>query len=113
MCSSQMTIPSYNSFWFFRHLFLVTLIAFGLSCSAGSVVPRSDHERVFRPDAININSANAVELQRLPGIGPKTAQKILAYRSEFGDFKRPAEIILVDGFGERQYLKIRDLIKTE
>lgn len=58
-----------------------------------------------RPDSllpgeqININTADAHELQRLPGIGEKRAQDIIAYREEHGPFETVDELDEVSGIG--------------
>ena len=43
--------------------------------------------------AVNINTASASELQALPGIGAKTAARIVEYRQKNGPFKKIEEIL--------------------
>jgi len=50
-------------------------------------------------------------LVTLPGIGPKTAEKIMQYRQENGKFKDPEDLKKVRGIGEKNFEKIRPLIK--
>lgn len=59
---------------------------------------------------VNINKATKEELDTLPGIGPSTANKIISYREENGDFKNIEEIKEVSGIGESKFEKIKDLI---
>lgn len=59
---------------------------------------------------ININSATAAELETLPGIGPVTAGKIIAYREANGPFARIEDIQDVPGIGPKTFDAIRDLI---
>lgn len=59
---------------------------------------------------ININTATAEELEKLPGIGPAKAQAIIDYRNKFGGFKTIEEIKNVKGIGEKTYEKLKDLI---
>ena len=61
---------------------------------------------------ININSATLEELDTLPGIGPKLAQAIIDYRTEYGDFEVPEDLIHVPGIGEKKLSAILDLITT-
>jgi competence protein ComEA len=57
--------------------------------------------------AVNINTADAAGLAALPGIGPKTADLIIAYRQKNGPFKKIEELMNVHGIGEKSFLKIR------
>jgi len=61
-------------------------------------------------ELININTASQLELESLPGIGPTTAQKIIAYREANGPFINPEDIINVSGIGPGTYERIKDLI---
>ncbi len=59
---------------------------------------------------ININSASASELESLPRIGPKVAQRIVDFRTKNGNFKKVEEIMKVQGIGEKVFDQIKDLI---
>ncbi|MBK6712457.1 MAG: helix-hairpin-helix domain-containing protein [Chloroflexi bacterium] len=59
---------------------------------------------------IDINQADVAELDSLPGIGPSTAEKIIAYRSSVGLFKTIEEIMNVPGIGEAKFGQIKELI---
>jgi competence protein ComEA len=59
---------------------------------------------------ININTAASFELEELPGIGPTTAAKIIAYRDANGPFLSIEDIINVSGIGPGTYERIKDLI---
>lgn len=59
---------------------------------------------------ININTADAWLLEALPGIGEKTAQKIIAYRTENGPFGSIEELKEAEIVGEATFEKIKDLI---
>lgn len=63
-----------------------------------------------RPALININTASAQELDRLPKIGPATAQQIVDYRTRHGPFKAKDEIMQVKGIGPATFDQIKDLI---
>ena len=60
--------------------------------------------------AVNINSASATELEALPGIGAKTAARIIEYRQKNGPFKKIEELMNVRGVGEKNFLKLKPQI---
>jgi len=62
---------------------------------------------------ININTASLAELQKLPRIGKKVAQRIIDYRKEHGKFKKIEEIMKVKGIGERIFKNLKDIITVE
>lgn len=57
---------------------------------------------------ININTATASELETLPGVGPSTAQKIIAARP----FSSKKDLLEVAGIGESTLAKLEDLIQV-
>lgn len=59
---------------------------------------------------VNINNANLEELQTIIGIGPATAEKIISYRQEHGDFRKIEEIMNITGIGEKSFVKIKNKI---
>jgi len=56
---------------------------------------------------VNINTASAAELDALPGIGAKTAARIVDYRQKNGPFKKIEELMNVRGVGEKNFLKLK------
>jgi competence protein ComEA len=56
--------------------------------------------------SININTVGINELTKLPGIGQKTAERILELRRQRGKFKRLEELMDVKGIGEVKFSKI-------
>lgn len=59
---------------------------------------------------ININTATATELMQLPHIGAKTAERIVAFRKQNGNFKRVEEIMNVKGIGEKTFTKLKPFL---
>jgi competence protein ComEA len=59
---------------------------------------------------VNINTASATDLQTLPGIGAKTAGRIIDYRQKNGPFKKIEELMNVRGVGEKNFLKLKSQI---
>ncbi|MZP31323.1 ComEA family DNA-binding protein [Heliobacterium undosum] len=62
---------------------------------------------------ININQADAAELDRLPGVGPSTAQKILQYRETKGPFQRTEDLQNVPGIGPKKYADLKEMITVD
>ena len=56
---------------------------------------------------VNINTANAEQLQRLPGIGAKKAAQIVAFRDTQGKFANIADLTKVKGIGTRMVEKLQ------
>lgn len=56
---------------------------------------------------VNLNSASALELQQVPGIGPSTADKILQMRKSYGAFKSVDDLLAIKGVGPKKLDKMK------
>jgi competence protein ComEA len=56
---------------------------------------------------VNINTASVTDLEGLPGVGAKTAARIVEYRQKNGPFKKVEELMNVRGLGEKNFLKLK------
>lgn len=61
---------------------------------------------------VNINFAGKNELEQLPGIGEKLAERIIAYRKQHNGFKTKEELKNVAGIGEKKFNAITDFINV-
>jgi competence protein ComEA len=92
---------------------LSLLVLLFASCGGNELAPNvnvSIQQNANAQPCVNINTATAEELMRLPGIGEVIAERIIEYRQRNGLFRRAEEIIIVDGMSERKYRAIRELV---
>jgi competence protein ComEA len=72
---------------------------------SGAAPPTADGSAAGAPGQsgplVNLNTAGQVELETLPGVGPVTAQAIIAWREQTGGFTSIDELLEVDGIGEK------------
>lgn len=61
-------------------------------------------------EVININKASSEELQKVRGIGPSLAERIIAYRDANGGFKSTDELKEVRGVGDLKFEKIKSQV---
>jgi competence protein ComEA len=61
---------------------------------------------------VNLNSATQAQLESLPGLGAKVAERILDYRQKNGQFKKVEDLMNVKGIGEKSFLKLKPLLKV-
>lgn len=61
-------------------------------------------------DQISLNSATLEELERLPGVGPSMAERILAYRQQSGGFAKIDDLTLVPGIGPKKLAKMTPFV---
>lgn len=102
---------------------LTAVVKTDLSSAAQAAVPSApddasqpegyEPEPVEQTALVNLNTADAEELETLPGIGPATAQKIIAYRESVGAFQSTEELMQVDGIGEKTFEKLKELVAVE
>lgn len=61
---------------------------------------------------VDLNSATAEQLDQIPGVGPITAQKILAWRDQHGRFSAVAELREIDGIGAKTFARIAPYVRV-
>lgn len=62
---------------------------------------------------LDINRASAQDFATLPGIGPKLAARIVAYRKRHGPFRRTQDLIVIRGMSARKWRAIRSRLMVE
>jgi competence protein ComEA len=78
-----------------------------VSSAPGTPVQRTTSSR------LNINAASTAELQKLPGVGEVLATRIVAYRQQYGPFRRVEHLMMVPGFSDYKFRALRELITVE
>ena len=61
---------------------------------------------------LNLNTATPEQLDQLDGVGPATAQKIVAYRQAHGGFRSVSELDQVPGIGEKKLAALKDRVRV-
>ncbi|MCJ7522237.1 MAG: ComEA family DNA-binding protein, partial [Dehalococcoidia bacterium] len=62
------------------------------------------------PQKVNLNTAETLLLEALPGIGEVLAQRIIDYRSENGPFQQIDDLTKVEGIGPATFENLKDKI---
>ena len=95
-------------------LFICIFLLFGVVLKNNRrwlVKPVGYKSKVVVNQPININKASQKKLTYLAGIGPKTAQKIIEYRENNGDFQSKEDLLKVKGIGPQKFSKISPKIE--
>ena len=69
--------------------------------------------RASPADPVYVNYASAEQLMRLPGVGAKRAEGIIALRARLGRFQRIEDLLRVKGIGRATIKKLRPLIRLD
>ncbi|MBN1867584.1 helix-hairpin-helix domain-containing protein [Candidatus Sumerlaeota bacterium] len=78
-----------------------------------TAAPSSGASRAAPPGRVNINLADAEELETLWNVGPTKARAITEWRERHGPFKRPEDLTLVPGIGPQTLKRNLDRIAVE
>ncbi len=81
-----------------------------LDFSTNKLLKNSPSKSVLSEQSIDINKADAALLIKLPGIGEKTAEKIIELRSSKGKFTSIDQLLEIKGIGSKKLNKIKKYI---
>jgi competence protein ComEA len=84
---------------------LAMLALLPLSLVGGEVADQKT--KLNRTVVLVINQASAADFATLPGIGPKLAGQIVAYREKHGPFRRVEDLLVIRGIGPKKWKAIR------
>ena len=62
---------------------------------------------------LNLNTATVEQLERLPGVGPTLAKRIVDFRTKKGGFKRIEELLAVPGISEKKWKELREYLTVK
>jgi competence protein ComEA len=96
----------------FGAVLVVTFLAGGLNMAApvkAFAAPKAAAQ-TSAPVVVNINKAGAEELDKIRGVGPAMAQRIIEFRQQNGPFKSVDDLVQVRGIGGSKLQKIKDQI---
>ena len=103
-----------------KRLIVILVAVASLTCISSPLLaaepvntPTAAKESVTVANLTNINTAPSAEIEKLPGVGKKSAAAIVAYRTEKGEFKTPKDLLKVKGIGKKTLEKIQNLISFE
>lgn len=105
--------PTYIFLTAFLSLLIFGLFTNGCGRKQVGAAPPPDDRPAVSENAVNINTASAEELARMPQIGEHYAKKIVEYRETYGPFRRPEHLMLVEGINDKKFRLIKDMVKTE
>jgi competence protein ComEA len=109
-----------------RSAFLMMIFALGITAAAATAStidsqtpaakattrssPRGSSAKATPSAPVNLNTATEAQLETLPGVGPKVAQRIIEFRQKNGNFKKAEDLMNVRGIGEKNFLKLKPLV---
>lgn len=79
---------------------------------AEAAAPPRTARKALPSAPIDLNTATAAQLQQLPRIGPKMAERILAYREARGGFRSVRDLLGVKGIGEKTLAQIAPYVSV-
>ena len=62
---------------------------------------------------LNLNTASAAELEKLPGVGRVLAERIVTHRIEHGPFRKPEHLLMVRGIRDEKFRALQSLVSVE
>ncbi len=95
-----------------RVMGMLVAAVLGLLLLPGSAGAAQAKTRTQYTGVVNLNEATAAQLDLLPGVGEKAAQRIITWREKRA-FKRIEELVRVKGFGKKQFLKLKPYLTLQ
>lgn len=114
-----MRIRKHNQFNIYSHLYKLLLLLICLiwiACSGQNKTKQilsTEKPMQVSESAVDINTASAAELEKLPHIGEQTAREIIEHRAKYGRFSKPEYLMFVRGISDERFRELKTLVKVE
>src|SRR5690349_12719569 len=105
--SREKPVPLLN----FEELGPVTAQPVMLAAIQEKAPPKRSKKELPAEGSIALSSATSAELEKLPGVGPATAKKILDYRQKKGGFRNLDQLLAVKGIGPKKLKAMRKYLR--
>lgn len=92
-------------------IFILSILL--LSFSMAAMAAEADAPAAAPSGTVNINTADATQLAMLPRIGEKAAERIVAYRTQHGPFKKTTDLMQVKGVGAKTFEGLAPYISVD
>src|SRR5467141_2100616 len=87
----------------------VVLVA--IVAAAGGVSPAASGSSVKeKPEPVDINSASAADLEKVPGLGPSLSRRIIEFRDKNGPYGTVEDLLKIQGIGEKSLSHFREYL---
>ncbi len=86
------------------------LVGSSLFGPSGTLEAAPVEQGVAQAVKVNLNEADAAELESIRGVGPTLAQRILEYREAHGRFEQLEDLVEVPGIGQAKFERMKDQI---
>lgn len=91
-------------------LFIAVLL---ISSITGAALAADVQNAAAPSGVVNINTADVAQLQLLPRVGAKAAQRIVEYRTAHGPFQKATDLMQVKGFGNKSFERLSAYVTIE
>jgi competence protein ComEA len=93
---------------------IILAAAYGVNgCRRAPAVVAPPAPAVAAASQLDLNTATVAELERLPGVGPQTAVRIVAHRETYGAFRRVEHLLLVRGLSEARLRQMQPFVTVK
>ena len=93
-------------------LIVASVVAAILATPATGQEGKAQGSKQAKASVLDINRASASDFEKLPGIGPDLARRIVTYRKKHGPFRRAEDLLVIHGMGEKKWRAIKPFLRV-